>query len=659
MAPNNQVEISINLGDAMQRMEELKTKFGDQFQSHEDGANNSQRKLLHKSLLGEKQVVISELYEAVKKGDVDNFVQVLAQVCEKKKLPLSNVFDHVTWEGDSLVHVAANLEKEEIVKLICQHFHDHLVRKNERGDTSLHVAARSNNHTIVRIIISRHDGVKDEMITRQKNEHGNTPLHEAVLCGNVDAVRELIYADKDVVHCLNKAEKSPLYLAVVKGNEEILNLLLEISFAEDQQLPVCFGNSPLHAAILERKPDLIRVILEKRPELVYLRDGYGDTPLHYAAYIGYAEGFDILLENSLHKSDVTPLEKNEKGHLPIHLACKRGHVELVRKFFQHEWHFNPFVLLNKKGQNILHVAANNGKVKVVTYLLKNEKIEDRFINLKDNSGNTPLHLASKQLFPRVLYIIAQDKKRTDVTLLNDMCLTARDIVERQQMSFRKILANQVLKEAGVPLKANNMLNSQDQQAPDADMNKIKDFTEILLVAATLMVTVTFAAAFTVPGGVYSSSDPNQGTAIFAHKPFFWVFTTFNTDSMYCSVIACGLILIAFLLGYTRAIVPAVLCLLFAFFLVPFAFMAAVRLVVVNNSALAIFTTVIGTIYTSLVVSWTLVEFFPVGNRRPVIRHIGRFVLWTMVKSINYDLKPPKESSPQEPIKGNKEGSNQG
>ena len=133
------------------------------------------------------------------------------------------------------------------------------------------------------------------------------------------------------------------------------------------------------------------------------------------------------------------LEGNKKGHLPIHLACKRGHLEVVKEFLQNEWPINPRVL-NKKGQNILHVAAKNGRSNVVQYLLKNPKIDQFTINQKDNDGNTPLHLASINLFPKVMYFITREN-RTNVNLSNSSGLTARDIVcleLKNQMTIRKV-----------------------------------------------------------------------------------------------------------------------------------------------------------------------------------------------------------------------------
>ncbi|KRH55980.2 hypothetical protein GLYMA_06G294100v4 [Glycine max] len=495
----------------------------------------SQVGLLHKEIVG--KTMIYKLSEAVEEGDGANFVMVLKQQSEENKLRLSDVFDKVTIAGDSLLHVAADLGKEMIVGRICDLFPLLLIRRNVRGDTPLHVAARSKKYETVKLILSQYatkqstyDEMKDKKITRETNECGNTPLHEAVYSGDVDVVKDIFDQDKAVVHCLNKSKRSPLCLAVVNGNEQILELLLQIPLPADQPLSQCRLSSPLHTAIQHQKRVMIQAIIEIRPELVYLRDEDGNTPLHYAVDIGYVDGFRILFKNSLlNKLDQTALERNKKGHLPVHLACKRGCVEMVKEFFEpgSGWPINPYVLLNQKGQNILHIAAKNGRDNVVEYLLGNCNTGHLHINQKDYDGNTPLHLASKNLFQQVISLITEDK-RTDLNLTNEDGLTAGDIsktFEHPMLRGREILSMELSKGAGVPV--NHMLHSQRQPQPEKDTSDFqrkslseKDTREAFLIVAALLMTVSFAAGFTVPGGVYSSDDPNpkiRGTAVFAES----------------------------------------------------------------------------------------------------------------------------------------------
>ena len=110
------------------------------------------------------------------------------------------------------------------------------------------------------------------------------------------------------------------------------------------------------------------------------------------------------------------------------------------------------------------------------------------------------------------------------------------------------------------------------------------------------------------------------------------------------IVACGLMLMALIFDHklaTRATILAMGCLVLAFLFVPVAFMAAVRLVVVNNSALALLITVIGGVYTSLILV-ALLGFFPVGIRIFPFRQLGRFILWILIACGSGD-RPPVRS----------------
>ena len=155
---------------------------------------------------------------------------------------------------------------------------------------------------------------------------------------------------------------------------------------------------------------------------MYLKDDDGETPLHYAASTNYLEGVDILLNKSI----LLALERDKKGNLPIHLACKRGHVDVVKQFIIKGW---PGIkhLLNLKGQNILHVAAKKGKDNVVKYLLRDARLEQLTINEKDKHGNTALHLASKKFYPKILFHLTQ-YRRVNVNIKNNEKFTAYDLL---------------------------------------------------------------------------------------------------------------------------------------------------------------------------------------------------------------------------------------
>ena len=84
-------------------------------------------------------------------------------------------------------------------------------------------------------------------------------------------------------------------------------------------------------------------------------------------------------------------DKNPRNHFvgttPLHLAARRGHLEVCKLIIE--------FIENKNSQNKwngtpLHEAAGYGHLQVCKLIIEN--IEDK--NPKNNLGDTPLHLAA-------------------------------------------------------------------------------------------------------------------------------------------------------------------------------------------------------------------------------------------------------------------------
>ncbi|KAF7837030.1 protein ACCELERATED CELL DEATH 6-like [Senna tora] len=518
----------------------------------------SQSLALQEQPFGEKNSVIFELQKVIKHSDdVDRFVDALEQLSSERKLALSAMFDQVTRVGDSLLHEAAYFRRPSIVQLIAHHFPHLLTNTNNKGDTPLHVAATSKRPDVIKALLSQYETHKsasssentDEKLTRITNEHGNTPLHDAVRSSHVEGVSLVFEADKCVAHHLNKSGQSPLYWAIQYRLYTIIDILLEAPFSDNKPLPMCHGNSPLHAAISRHNAALINEIVAKKPELMYLRDEDGGTPLHYAAAIGYVEGVRILSN----KSALTALEWNAKGHLPIHLACEKGRVTVVKEFLQQEWTHDSRLLVNKK-ETVLFTAGG--------------RMTDK--------GRSMNH--------------------------------KRKIVIPHRVEW------------------------------------IKDRVNTLMLVGILIVTVTFAAGFTVPGSVYGSDDPSphkRGMAVLGKKWMFQVFVLFNTIAMYSSTFGSFLLLWAQLGDFHLALKSfesALLMVGVALVTMTLAFTAAVRLVVSNVPWLANLITIIGIIFLSLILSLSIIEIFPLDYRKPLLRQVSDFLMWF---SISLYGSPPK------------------
>ncbi|XP_028790314.1 protein ACCELERATED CELL DEATH 6 isoform X2 [Neltuma alba] len=539
-----------------------------------------------KEEIGASKLMAPELFWAVKRRDVSdnasNFLTVLEDLASEEVMHVSNIIEQVTRGGNTILHLAVQNRSQEILRLTASHFPQLITRKNIAGDTALHLAARNKGKGLINVILTCyaeqrfssgsqfHDDTEMNLL-RIKNEIGNTALHEAVRTLHLEGARLLFEADKDVANYLNNEGKSPLYLAVETGHDDIIDLLLQAPLENRERH---HGTSPLHAAIMamssvqiskhkfqplvegwvedcatnfeacpaKAKMNYCEKILRKNSELVYLKDQRGGTTLHLAASRGNLE----VVRTIFNACPLNALEWDLKGRLPIHIACKKGHVNLVKEFVEkpEPW-FDPMDSMNQKGQNILHIAAKEGKDKVVKYILREKKLE-KLLNMRDKNGNTPLHLASKYLHPKTLLLLTQEK-RLNINLVNKEGMTARDIVmlrRRIPPTFREFLSFTILKSIGTPLSENGRRIRRSHTEPP-QIGWIKDRVSTILLVAILVATVTFAAGFTMPGGVYGFDEKEakkRGMATFLNKYMFQLFTICDVIAMYSSTMGSFILL---------------------------------------------------------------------------------------------------------------------
>ncbi|XP_057993066.1 uncharacterized protein LOC131174046 [Hevea brasiliensis] len=193
-----------------------------------------------------------ELYNAVKEGNVDNFLE--ASITVSKNPSLHSIFDKAGPSQNSLLHMAVNFKKEDIVEFIARHRPENIYREDMQGNTALHFAARVGILKTVQILL-RYAHRRQELV-RKKNNLGNTALHEAVMNRHPKVAEFLIDVDQEVWYCENKEGWSPLCMAIKTGNNQILCLLLEKQPQEARygyKLSSLQGKSPAHVAINEKK----------------------------------------------------------------------------------------------------------------------------------------------------------------------------------------------------------------------------------------------------------------------------------------------------------------------------------------------------------------------------------------------------------------------
>ncbi|KAK7296902.1 hypothetical protein VNO77_27495 [Canavalia gladiata] len=467
--------------------------------------------------------------------------------------------------GNTMLHVAAMFGKYNLVDKIAQlsqkfplGFSKFSTEQNVNGDTALHLAAKAGHISTVKKLVRVHLSSFREIFPDGEifmaNKQGNTFLHEALYNRHPDLVNQVLYDQHDscfqslsvpntivlqrALNSINNENKSILYLAIEAGYNELVDKTL-VNFDLAQQC-VPEGKSFFLAAILKRDLGMLETILNRYSHWINATDEERRTVVHYAASTGYLKGVEYLLGR--YSSCATLRDKD--GFLPIHLASYKGHLEIVQKLLQEEQCPYSQEMHDNNGRNILHLASQNGKFNVVNYILQstNPKLQE-MINEKDFDGNTPLHLATLCCHPKIVHALTWDK-RVDFNLPNVKDQTPLDLCNEfslENPSFRQRLTWVALKSAGakhfhslgpcyINVSPQDIKSYWNERAPD--MSQYKDRINTLLLVSTLIITVTFAAGFTVPGGLNSSGQGHQGIAIMLKQIWFKLFIFCITISMY-------------------------------------------------------------------------------------------------------------------------------
>eukprot|EP00257_Ricinus_communis_P026150 XP_025013564.1 protein ACCELERATED CELL DEATH 6-like [Ricinus communis] len=341
---------------------------------------------------------------------------------------------------------------------------------------------------------------------------------------------------------------------------------------------------------------------------------------------------------------------DNKGSLPIHIASKRGHIVVIKEFLKH-WPY-PTELLNKKGQNFLDTAAKSGKVNVVRYILETPVLEN-LLNEKDVNGNTPLHLAAMNSHPAVVLTLTWDK-RINLNLLNNDMLSALDVspwissgAPRSQYNITLC----ALWSAGVCPSLDLMIHKQKGQnfkrQNPRKFDYLKERVGILILLETLVVTVTFAAAFTMPGGYNSSDSPDKGMATMLSKPMFQLFVICNTAAFYCSIVSifCAfwttlrdVYLVRFFYFWSVSLF------VLALVMMSLAFMAAAHLAVSKLAWLAYYIVVVEVLSSFGLLLMFTVFVFPLAYRQRFLRYISYYLCQVIIPLLgNYAILPVEKT----------------
>lgn len=372
-------------------------------------------------------------------------------------------------DGRTPVHYAALRGHQNALLLLLHSNADMNVRDNS-SNTPLHLCSNNGHENCVKALIyfSEYLGVK--LKVNQKNVRGDTPLHHAAKWGYQSIVKILMESGADPL-ILNKKKLSPIdyaqnetILQLLKQKCQIiehyikiksLNIVSEHQSTKKSKEQINKGIQPVTTDTMKKVKKILKAVENADVNLVCYYMG-----LKTSDFLGEGEDEDKTGKTEKHDmgdeikchplctctkcersdNEITKQQNsiksvfekrlnvnicNSEGYTPLHVASKRGNLELVRGFIKSGASLNiqtssslstPLILacqhqrlkvakeLCRAGCNVdmqdnklntaLHYACNAGNIELVEVLLKYKPD----VHLRNADGKTPLQEAKNQIF---------------------------------------------------------------------------------------------------------------------------------------------------------------------------------------------------------------------------------------------------------------------
>ncbi|XP_055542552.1 ankyrin repeat domain-containing protein 12 isoform X2 [Wyeomyia smithii] len=257
--------------------------------------------------------------------------------------------------------------------------------RNNRG--ALHYASNSKD-----VVAAASVAMVAPELVESADEDGFTPLHLAVIQGNLQLVNLLLANGADV-NALDNEGHSVVHWATVCGEVEALRTVL--SAGADVSTPDINGGSPLHYAAqmcganYEGKTarasaklalDILNTLLVHPDTSVEVEDKDGRQPLLWAASAGSAKAVLALIKAGAHVESA-----DKDGLTALHCAASRGHTECIDTLINLCGAHTDQI--DSNGCTALHYAVTLGHADATSLLLKLEADPNR----QDRKGRTPAH----------------------------------------------------------------------------------------------------------------------------------------------------------------------------------------------------------------------------------------------------------------------------
>ncbi|KAI4454386.1 ankyrin repeat-containing protein [Holotrichia oblita] len=419
-----------------------------------------------------------------KKGQTPLFDAVRAESMELIQMLLNmnadvNIVDE---EGNTLLDIAVNYSND-LFQLLLQNG-AYLNGTNRIRETPLFRTVKFNDTQKMQILLNADANVNIQDV------NGNTALHIAIDSyskivasrksskeANHTKMIEMLLKANANVDIANKWGDTPLHKAASAGFEDVVQLLLQ--HKANLYATNCQHETPLFLAVLKEQIAIINILLNEERKLNMVKDGA--TPLNLTVRNGAENKGNIYINM-----------ESQSGDTPLCCAIRTENVEIMEVLLRNGADVN---YVDKKGRHLtpLFTAIETQNKKIIKILFR----EGAEINFKSNYDVTPLYVAILLGNTDIIKLLIKRKAHLNiVTSINTLLTKAKHIgdingalgllniwAKRSPNSLTYVTFSSELKDCIQIVENEADINLMDEFSLDREENNVELVHALLKVAA--------------------------------------------------------------------------------------------------------------------------------------------------------------------------------
>ncbi|CAE6132224.1 unnamed protein product [Arabidopsis arenosa] len=321
--------------------------------------------------------------------------------------------------------------------------------------------------------------------TSTQDENIYERLKKAAQVGDIERLYELIEEDPNILDHFDKLSfcETPLHIAAEKGETHFALELMTLKPSLALKLNVS-GLSPMHLALQNNHIRTVRGLVAINSNLVSIKGRGRITPLHHVARIGDAE----LLSEFLFACPSSINDLTIKCETVVHIAVKNHHFMAFKVLLGWIKRVNRKKILDWKdedGNTVFHIAASINQTEVMKLLRKTVKVKAK--NLDGKTAMDILQTHQSPCFPVAKKLLQNTKER----LLCGSTTTLAGYLSKKLSFIEK--RNNLLGLSNLSMNKDRSINASDPR-------------NAILVVAILIVTATYQAGLSPPGGFWQDNS---------------------------------------------------------------------------------------------------------------------------------------------------------